>query len=334
MAAAALSTLCVGSVAAGMTLVGGAETAAAASEPTIFVFDYFPHSLAPGTWGWYNGYEEAATQLKGKFNVVVKDEATLDSDPGSFVNFIRTGMEQNPNGVVVVPNNGAGMAAGMKQLMSQYPSVKFQAMDSPIPNWGGVSFDGSNNIKAGQQAAAAMVKAYKAHKLGSNQIVVFRAPAGTESQDERVQGFLQGIKGTPLKVVQTIQSADATATTAETNMADVLTAHPQLGGVFSATDDFGAGVADELVKANKLGVYDISIDASTPQVQDIIDHKGMNVEIAQNFKGVGYDAVMTLAHAMEGKKVPKVIYVPTTVVTSANAKQYLKVANAADKPSS
>jgi ribose transport system substrate-binding protein len=332
-AAVSLLTMCLAGSVAAMTLVGSVGTAAASQKPTIFVFDYFPHSLVAGTWGWYNGYEEAAAQLKGKFNVVVKDEASLDGDPGNFVNFIRTGMEQNPSGVVIVPNNGAGMASGLTHLMTQYPKVKFMAMDSPVPKWKGVSFDGSDNYKAGQEAASALLKQYHAHKLASTQIAVFKAPAGTESQDDRVAGFLATLKGTPLKVVDTIQSADSTNTTAETNMADVLTAHPQLGGVFSATDDFGLGVADELVKANKLNIYNVSIDADTAAVQDIISHKGMNTEIAQNFKGVGYTAVMTLAQAMEGKSVKKTIYVPTTIVTAANAKKYLKQASQADKAS-
>jgi ABC-type sugar transport system substrate-binding protein len=322
-----------GSLAA-VILIGATGIASAGPQKqTIFVFDYFPHSLLPGTWAWYNGYKEAAAQLKSKFNVVVKDEASLDTDPANFVNFITTGMEENPNGVVVVPNNGAAMATGLQRLEAQYPKVKFMAMDSPVPNWNGVSFVGSNNYKAGQQAGTWVLSQYRAHKLPSTQIAIFRAPPGTESQDDRVAGLLATLKGSPLTVVQTVESADATNATAETNMADVLTAHPDLGAVFSATDDFGIGVQEALVRAHKLNIVNVSMDAETSAVEAIIQHKGMNAEIAQNFKGVGDEAVLTLAHAMEGKSVPKTMYIPTTLVTASNAKAFLKVEEAASKPS-
>jgi ribose transport system substrate-binding protein len=116
-------------------------------------------------------------------------------------------------------------------------------------------------------------------------------------------------------------------------MLDVLTAHPQLGGVFSATDDYGLGVAQALVKAKKLGVANVSIDGDPHAVQDIIDGNGMNAEIAQDFKQMGYRAVKTLADAIDGKPVPKEIILATPLITKANAQQYREKSSADSKPS-
>lgn len=314
---------------------GGGDQHAAGQSPkkTIFVFDYFPHSILPGTWAWYNGYQKAAAELGSRFNVVVKDESSLDVDPGQFLNFIKTSMVAHPDGVVVVPNNSAGMASGLRQLQAQYPKTTFVAMDQTVPGWTGASTVRSDDRNVGREAASWLLQQFNEHKLASPEVAIFKTPPGSLSQDERTQGFLAGIKGSPLTVVKTVQSSDASNATALKNMLDVLTAHPQLGGVFSATDDFGLGVAQALVKANKLGVADVSVDADPNAVRDIIDGKGMNADIGQDFKQMGYLAVRTLADALDGKSVQKEIVLATPLITAANARQSLNKINADATPS-
>lgn len=310
-----------------------AEASNHAATKKIFVFAYFPHALAPATWAWYNGWVEGAAKLGPGYKLVVKEEASLDEDPGSFLSFIKTGMVQEPDGVIVVSNNSVALAPGLRQIQAQYSNVKFLAMDQPVPQWNDVAFVGTNNYAAGAQAARWMMGAYAKHSFPSNEIAVFRAPPGAASQDQRVAGFLATIKKSPLKVVKTIESPDSSNTAALKNMADVLTGHPNLGGVFSATDNYGLGVAEELVRAHKTNIVNVSIDADTPAVEAIISHKGMNAEIAQHFKRMGYMAVMTLGHAMSGQTVAKTVDTGTTLVTTANARTYLKQAAAEGKAS-
>jgi ABC-type sugar transport system substrate-binding protein len=60
----------------------------------------------------------------------------------------------------------------------------------------------------------------------------------------------------------------------------------------------------------------------------ILKHAGMNAEVAQHLKKVGYVSVTTLAKALEGQSVPAVTDTGTTLVTSDNASQYLTQAKA------
>jgi ABC-type sugar transport system substrate-binding protein len=328
--AALVAGVCVASVATGST--GRATTANV--KKTIFVFAYFPHSAVSGTWAWYNGWMEAAAQLKLNYNVVVKEEASVDTDPANFLNFIKTGLVQQPDGVVVVPNNSVALAPGLRQLAAQYPKIKFLAMDQPVPDWSDVSFVGTSNVKAGAQAGQWLLRQYRQHKLPSNQVAIFRAPPGTASQDQRVAGFLAALKGSPLKVVDAVQTADPSTSTALTNMADVLTGHPNLGTVFSTANYYGSGVAEELVKAHKLGIVNVSVGPDTLSLQQIVAHAGFTAEVAQHYKDTGYLAVLTLARAMAGQSVPKTIDVGTTFVTASNARAYLKQVEAEAKPPS
>jgi ribose transport system substrate-binding protein len=310
-----------------------AKAGAGASHKTIYVFAYFPHSLGTGTWAWYNGWQKAAQELKPDVNVVIKEMDKLELEPANYLNFIRTSLVTKPDGVIVVPNSGAALASGLQQMQAQNPGIKWLAMDQPIPGLDVVSYVGTDNRDAGRQAAQYLIDQQGAGKLKSDEVAVFKAPPGATSQDERVAGFLDGIKGSPLKVVKTIQAQDTSRATGRANMIDVLTAHPDVGAVFSATDNYGLPVATALAASHKLDVVNVSVDADDEAVKLIIDGKGMNAEVAQHFYDMGYKAVTTLAQALGGQTVPKAIDTGTTVVTKPNAAAYLKKAAVEGAPS-
>jgi ABC-type sugar transport system substrate-binding protein len=128
-----------------------------------------------------------------------------------------------------------------------------------------------------------------------------------------------------LKIVATAQPEGGEAAVARTALADVFTAHPNLGSVFSVTDVVGLGAA-QAINAGHSETQQASIDATEEGVNLILEEAGMNAEVAQHLEEVGKTSVNTLAEAMEGKKVPPTVYTGTTLVTAANAKEYLKTA--------
>ena len=314
--------------AVGIVVVAAASGASSrvanpAQEKTIFVFACFPPNIA---YAWANGWYQARAALKGVDNVVIKAEGSFDPDPASYLSFIKTAMIQQPDGIVIVPNNGAGMSSGVRQLQQQYPNTKIVVMDAPIPNVDVTGFVGTDNFKAGEQAAGWLIQQYKQHKLKSNELAVFAEPAGeSTSQNARVEGLLAGIKGSPLHVVKTVAMENQDATAAKAAMADVLVAHPNIGGVFSATDLFSVGVASTLAAKHALDVEQVSVDAQPAAVELMIKHQGVNAEIAQHMKFTGYKSVMTVADALAGKPVVKNFNTGTTLVTPSNAQSYLKV---------
>ena len=305
--------------------------AAAKSRKTIYVFAYFPHSLVTGTWAWYNGWQKAAAEVKPDVDVVIKEMGKIELEPANYLNFIRTGMVRQPDGVVVVPNSGATLSTGLQQMRKQFPDVKWLAMDQPIPGLDVVSYVGTDNRAAGRQAAEYLLAQHDAGKLKSNEVAVFKAPPGATSQDERVAGFKAAIEGSPLKVVKTIQDDDSARATGRANMIDVLTAHPNVGAVFSATDGYGLPVGAALAATDHLDVVNVSVDADAEAIKLIIDGKGMDAEVAQHFYDMGYQAVSTLARALKGETVQKQVDTGTTLVTKSNAEVYLKRAAAEGK---
>jgi ribose transport system substrate-binding protein len=302
---------------------GGNDTGSAGDTKKIFAFGYFPRNYNFVTQEWSEGFDQAKMELGDRYDVELQYEGTLDTDPGRYLNFIRTSMVQQPDGIVVIPNNSTAMTQGLTQLQSQYRDVKILVMDQPVPNFNPVSYVGTENEKAGAQAAEWMIDEHNTGKLESNKVAVFRNAPGSASTDARLKGFLDAIKGTDLTVIKTVQPPDIRPATSARMMADVLVANPDLGAVFSVSDTFGVGAAQAIVKA-KSPAKQVSIDASAEAVQAIIDGKGMQAAVAQHFSEMGHTAVMTLADALEGKSVEPIIDTGTTVVIKSNASDFLK----------
>lgn len=293
-----------------------------AAQQKIFVFGYFPRDFNGVTQGWSDGVDKAAATLGSGFEVVMKYEGTLDVDPGSYMTYIQTAMVEDPNGVVVIPNNSSAMTQGLTQLQQQYPDVKFVIMDQPVPDFEPVAFVGTDNEKAGAQAAGWLIEQFNAGSLPSGKVAILRNAPGSTSTDARLKGFLDAIAGTGLEVVKTVQPADQKASTSARAMADVLLANPDLGGVFSVSDVFGLGAADAIVKADSKAKQ-VSMDASVDGVKAILAGKGMDAEVAQHLIEMGNTSVLTAAEALQGKTVPPVIDTGTTLVTSENAEEFL-----------
>lgn len=309
----------------GETTASGTETTSAGGEKkTIFAFLFAPRGTNDASKAWANGFDEAAKELGPGYEVVLKAEDKMDLEPVSYLNFIRSAMVQEPDGIIVIPNTAEGMKSGLEQIQSQYPT-KTLIMDSPMEGVEQVAFVGTNNKEAGAEAAEYLIEQFEQKKLPSNEVAVMRWTPGATATDQRLEGFEEAIEASPLKIVATAQPEGGEAAVARNALTDIFTAHPNVGSVYSVTDVLGLGAA-QAIAAGHSEVQQVSIDATEEGVQLILEEKGMNAEIAQHLEEVGNTAVNTLAEALEGKKVPPTVYTGTTMVTAANAEEYLKSA--------
>ena len=205
-------------------------------------------------------------------------------------------------------------------------------MDQDVPKMDDkVAFVGTDNKAAGKVAADWMLEQFKAGDMPSNQVAILRSPPGISSIDDRTAGFKEALAGSDLKVVTELAPACNDSADARSAMADALTAHPKLGGVFSACDIIATGAARTLIAKGKDAIAHVSVDASKQGVDAIIDHKGIDAEVAQHLLKVGQSSVVTLAEALQGKTVPANVDTGTDLVTEDNAQSYLEKAAAESK---
>ncbi|HOK32588.1 MAG TPA: substrate-binding domain-containing protein, partial [Limnochordia bacterium] len=102
------------------------------------------------------------------------------------------------------------------------------------------------------------------------------------------------------------------------NMENILTAHPDLAGVFGGYDRGALGAAQALINRGlegkvKFVAYDANPDEIAYLEQGIID-----VLLVQQPYEQGRIAVALALKAMAGEEVPKVVHSPLTIVTRDN----------------
>jgi ribose transport system substrate-binding protein len=314
---------------------GGGSTTSSGGAPAqkkekIMTFVFAPRGFNDVTRAWFNGFDAAARQLGSSVEIQQKATSKIEPDAGPYLTFIRSALVQRPDGIVVVPNNAAALTSGLRQIAAQ--GTKVLIMDQDVPKMDNkVAFVGTDNKAAGKVAADWMLAQFKAGKMPSNQVGILRSPPGISSIDDRTAGFKAALAGSELKVVSELAPACNDSADARSSMADMLTAHPKLGGVFSACDIIATGAARVLQAKRRDAVAHVSVDASKQGVDAILQHKGIDAEVAQHLLKVGQQSVATLVQALRGKSVPATVDTGTDLVTEANARSYLQKAAAESK---
>jgi ribose transport system substrate-binding protein len=312
---------------------GGTASSAAAApakKAKIMTFVFAPRGFNDVTRAWFNGFDAAARELGSSAEIEQKATSKLEVDAAPYLTFIKSALVQKPDGIVVVPNNAAAMTSGLQQIAAQ--GTKVLIMDQDVPKMNDkVAFVGTDNKAAGKVAADWMLEQFKAGKMPSSEVAILRSPPGISSIDDRTAGFKEALVGSDLTVVTELAPACNDSADSRSAMADVLTAHPKLGGVFSVCDVIATGAARTLVAKGKDAIAHVSVDASKQGVDAIIDHKGIDAEVAQHLLKVGQSSIETLAKALEGKSVPATVDTGTDLVTEDNASSYLEKAAAESK---
>jgi ribose transport system substrate-binding protein len=152
----------------------------------------------------------------------------------------------------------------------------------------GVPLLATDNTAGALKAADALAKAV-GPKGGKIAIIAFHA--GSQTNDQRVEGFKKGLKKHKnLKLVET-QYSENDYNTALTVTENVLTAHPDLKGIFAANEASDVGAVEATRMAGMLHqVKIVGWDTSPDEVEGVKDGSVVAL-ISQDPFRMGYDGV-------------------------------------------
>ncbi|HVD78814.1 MAG TPA: substrate-binding domain-containing protein, partial [Vicinamibacteria bacterium] len=109
-----------------------------------------------------------------------------------------------------------------------------------------------------------------------------------------------------------------------TVMENILTAHPEVRGVFATNDQMALGAMEALDARGLRGkVAIVGFDATKEAVQATVDGK-LAGSVAQNPRAMGQKGVEAALAALDGRPVDKRIDTGTELVTKENAEKYLR----------
>jgi len=209
-------------------LAGLVQTASAAEKPTI------PIIVKDTTSNFWQIVLAGARKAGLDLNANVPElGAQSESDINGQISILENAVSGNPAAIVIAPTQFAALG---KPIDEAAKKVKIVGIDSAADSKAFVSFLQTDNVQGGRVAADGLAAAITAkYGKAEGDVALITSLPGVGSLDQRAKGFKEEIaaKYPGLKLVAD-KVADGMATTALNIMTDLITANPNLRGVFAS----------------------------------------------------------------------------------------------------
>jgi len=286
--------------------------ASAAWSETIAVIT--PYLAQPGTQMYVEGFEAAAKANGWDVNVI--DTA---GDVAAVISRIEDSVVQNVD-AIVINVDPAQVAAGLQSAKDAgIPVVGMDAGSDPLL---------AVNVTSNGYAMAAETAVYVANRIdGSGNVVMFVFDAFPPVQIRGVVADAVFGNFPDITILDRVTPdvSDGGIADSRAKMEAILAANPDPGSiaaVWAAWDQPALGALQAIEDAGRAdeGIVIVGMDAN-PQARDAIAAGGnFEASMAQDFTGIGAATADVVGRLMADRPVlAKVIYVPTMLITAANA---------------
>jgi len=244
--------------------------------------------------------------------------AQSESDINGQISILENAVANKPAAVVISPTQFAALG---RPIDDAAKSVKIIGIDSAADSKAFTSFLTTDNVQGGRAAADALAQGIASKNGGKveGNVALITSLPGVGSLDQRAQGFKQQLaaKYPNLKLVAD-KVADGQATTALNIMTDLITADPDLKGVFASNLIMAQG-AGQAIAENKLQnrIALVGFDNDDKLVKFLGDGV-IYALIVQDPYRMGYDGIKTALAASKGEKVPEFVDTGVNTITKEN----------------
>ena len=296
---------------------GSSAVAASGGSKLVLLELPFPCNLNDFAHDMCAGVQAEAKKFPAGYQVQIKTAVNYN-DQQSFNSVIQTSLELKPAGILAFANGAAAQAPYLNKGCTQGAKVIW--LDTAGT---GVKCQVSYVSAPNEDMGAADGKYLVQHppKNGSKQvIVVSQQPGEFSSNDQRVSGFEKAIKAAGYQVVQTVVTTNDLTQT-DTGVTNALTAHPNVGAVFSANGPIGDGTEQAL--KNNHTIEQLTLDGDATDIP-AVESGVVAADTAQSPYMDGYEGAQLMLKTLQGHAVAKRVYTPIEVISKGNAKAYLK----------
>ena len=240
----------------------------------------------------------------------------IESDTGSQIEVVKNMVTLQVDGIALAPNQKGGLVDAVDEAISEgIPVVIFDSGLKEGPEI--VSYVATDNFKGGELAAEQMAEAIG----GKGNVILLRYISGSESTEQREEGFLSKIAEYPdITVVSSDQRGGDNATKSKEKVEQLLQVHgDDLAGIFAVCEPNANGTLEALRNAGVNGkVKLIAFDPSDALIAALGDGSCSGI-VLQDPVEMGYQAVMTLANAIEnGSEAEPFVSTGEYVATQGN----------------
>ncbi len=239
-----------------------------------------------------------------------RDNARQQSQVEDFIS-------QHDAAIILTPYDSQAIGSAIAEANRAGVPVFTADIASTSPLGHVIAHVASDNVQGGYQAGLLMCAAVHGH----GEIAIIDQPEVTSVQD-RVRGFKQAI-AQHCPAVRIVADVDAGGQRdkANSDMGDLLQAHPHLAGVFGINDDSALGALAAVQAAGLAGKIQIVGFDATPEARAAIAKGWIYGDAIQHPEEIG-KRVIEIVHAyLTGKHVPARVQIPVGTFTRADATQ-------------
>ncbi|TCG06800.1 LacI family transcriptional regulator [Paraburkholderia steynii] len=265
---------------------------------------------------WQNVQKGAKTAVgEAKGYTMTFQGPAAESAIADEVNMVENAVNRKVAGIVLAPSDPDALVPAIKKAWEAHIPVVL--IDSSLSDAGKQyyqSFLSTDNEKAGELCAKALID-----RVGQNgKIAIMSYVPGAGSEIGRVGGFRKYIEAhSKLQIVGPYYSQSQMAT-ALNQTTDVLSANPDLKGIFGANEPTAVGMGRALKQTGKADkLVAVGFDGNQ-DLQDFVRSGTIQAIAVQGSYQMGYKGIQTVVNVIEHKPVPKQVDTGVVLVDKQN----------------
>ena len=241
---------------------------------------------------------------------------TSEIDVSQQVQLVENAISRGVDAIVIAPNSSDALNSVITR--ARKGGMKVVVVDTAVTT-DTEGFIGTDNIKAGEQAGKTLCDLATKQGKTTGAVMIASSVAGVQTIKERETGFKRGLAAScPGLKVSSTRYNDNKPDIAVSQVNDVLTANPDLVGIFASNNTSGVGAARG-VKDNKAAdtIPVVAFDTD-PQENSALADGSIDALIVQNPYFFGYQGVIEAGMASVGSLPPPKLDPGAVVATKDN----------------
>jgi len=243
--------------------------------------------------------------------------AQSESDINGQISILENAVAEKPAAVVIAPTEFKALGEPIDEAAKKVPII---GIDSAADSKAFTSFLTTDNVQGGRIAADGLAEAIKAkYGKAEGEVALITSLPGVGSLDQRAKGFKEEIaaKYPGLKLVAD-KVADGKATTGLNIMTDLITANPDLRGIFASNLIMAQGAGQAIAENKKADTIKLVGFDSDDKLIGFLKDGTIAALIVQDPYRMGYDGIKTALAVSKGEKVQANVDTGANLITKAN----------------
>ncbi|MCW9717193.1 substrate-binding domain-containing protein [Avibacterium sp. 21-599] len=265
------------------------------------------------------GAEEAAKNLNIDLTIQVAEK---EDSTEQLVGLVENMIAKKVDAIIVTPNDSiAFIPAFQKAKKAGIPIIDLDVrLDAEAAKKAGLQFNyvGVDNFLGGYLAAKNLTQA-----LGEKgKVAILEGIPGVDNGEQRKAGAIKAFQESPNIQIVAQQSANWETEQALNVVSNILTAHPDITGIFAANDNMAIGAVTAVENAGLAGKVLITGYDGIPLAIEYVKQGKLQNTIDQLPKKQVAIAIESALKQIKQQPIPETFYVDPVVVDKAESNNY------------